>query len=273
MHIAGNLYADLSAFYDQFCAEVDYAEQCDFAARAFACFASSGGRDYLDLACGTGQHLRDMAARGFAPHGLDNSAEMLALAAARCPSATLLLCDLAAFEQVAAFDLISCFLYSIHYSHPTAALAETLRRAHRALKPGGVLIFNAVDCRGIRNNSGVITRVATTAGELRFQSRWHYRGEGDVLDLNLAISQESPEGARYWRDHHTMTAITFPHLLAMLADTGFLATLLEHDYRVMAPWAGESFNAIVVATKPCGFPADDTALDVPGGGFGPTGSV
>src|SRR5690606_17477079 len=74
-------------------------------------------------------------------------------------------------------------------------------------------------------------------------------------------------------DHHTMTAITFPHLLAMLADAGFLATLLEHDYRVMAPWAGESFNAIVVATKPCGFPADDTALDVPGGGFGPTGSV
>src|SRR5690606_41848706 len=114
-------------------------------------------------------------------------AAVLAPAAARCPSAPLLWCALAAFEQVAAFDLISCFLYSIHYSHPPAALAETLRRAHRALKPGGVLIFNAVDCRGIRNDSGVITRVTTTAGELRFQSGWHYRGKGDLLDLHLAI--------------------------------------------------------------------------------------
>lgn len=251
MPVRGNLYADLAGFYDQFCAEVDYAEQCDFAARAFQCFAESGGRAYLDLACGTGQHLQDMAARGFVPSGLDNSAEMLTLAAARCPSATLLLCDLAAFEQVEAFDLISCFLYSIHYSHPTAALGETLRRAFRALKPGGVLIFNAVDCRGIRNDRGVITRVTTAAGELRFESGWHYPGAGDVLDLNLVISQASAGETRYWRDRHTMTAISFPQLLTMLADSGFVATLLEHDYRVMTPWGGESFNAIVVATKPC----------------------
>lgn len=55
-----NLYADLSVYYDRFCAEVDYAEQCAFANRAFGCFATSGGRDYLDLACGTGPHLLHM---------------------------------------------------------------------------------------------------------------------------------------------------------------------------------------------------------------------
>ncbi|MEX2332760.1 MAG: class I SAM-dependent methyltransferase, partial [Pseudohongiella sp.] len=129
----GNLYTDLADYYDQFCAEVDYAGQCAFAVRVFDAFAQSGGRDYLDLACGTGPHLQEMTRLGFVPTGLDNSAAMLAQAQVRCPQANLLLCDLAAFEQVYRFDLISCFLYSIHYSHPLNNFAETLRRAFCAL--------------------------------------------------------------------------------------------------------------------------------------------
>src|SRR5688572_24511522 len=82
---AGNIYTDLSDYYDQFCAEVDYAEQCSFAERAFVLFAASGTRDYLDLACGTGRHLELLAARGFIASGLDNSAFMLDKAALRCP--------------------------------------------------------------------------------------------------------------------------------------------------------------------------------------------
>lgn len=60
-----SLYADLSVYYDRFCAEVDYAEQCAFANRAFGCFAASGGRNYLDLACGTGPHLLHLGDDGF----------------------------------------------------------------------------------------------------------------------------------------------------------------------------------------------------------------
>lgn len=250
MHQTGNLYAGLSGYYDRFCAEVDYAEQCAFAERAFQCFGESGGRDYLDLACGTGQHLFHMQGYGFTLNGLDNSPAMLEQAAIRCPSAKLILCDLAAFEQLATFDMITCFLYSIHYSHPTAALEETLRRAFRALKPGGLFLFNGVDCGGIRNDNGVVTRVADGEGALSFQSGWHYGGEGDVLDLSLCITREAPAGRTVWRDHHTMTAVTLPRLRALLEQAGFEVTLLEHDYSAMLPWRGSSFNAIVVACKP-----------------------
>ncbi|MGB4248480.1 MAG: class I SAM-dependent methyltransferase [Pseudohongiellaceae bacterium] len=245
----GNLYADLSEYYDQFCAEVDYARQCEFAERAFACFASSGGREYLDLACGTGQHLADMQRRGFVASGLDNSAHMLAQAQLRCPDAQLLLCDIAAFEQVAQFDLITCFLYSIHYSHPTAALAQTLRRAWLALKPGGLFLFNAVDVAGIRNDKRVTTQLQHGNASLRFESGWEYRGEGDVLDLFLHITKQSAANTRCWSDHHTMTAVTFPQLRLMLEEVGFQVTLLEHDYDMLQPLGGKAFNAIVVATK------------------------
>lgn len=246
---SGNLYGDLSGYYDQFCAQVDYSEQCAFARRAFTCFAESGGMSYLDLACGTGQHLAYMHEQGFAVSGLDNSAQMLELAAARCPSAELLLCDLAAFEQVEAFDLVTCFLYSIHYSHPLTALAQTLRCAYRALKPGGILLFNTVDARGIRNDNGIVTEVADGAARLRFQSGWTYRGEGDELRLDLSITRDTASGRDCWRDTHCMTATTLPQLQEMLEKTGFVVTLLEHDYQAMRPLQDESFNAIVVAAK------------------------
>ncbi|HHX82445.1 MAG TPA: class I SAM-dependent methyltransferase [Pseudomonadaceae bacterium] len=246
----GNIYTDLSVYYDLFCAEVDYVEQCAFAQRAFTAFTQTNGRDYLDLACGSGQHLLTMQAYGFVPHGLDNSSEMLALAAARCPAAQLQLCDLAAFEQQAAFDLITCFLYSIHYSHPLAALRETLARSFAALKPGGVLLFNAVDARGIKNDAGITTHLNRGDEQLRFSSAWHYRGEGEVLDLKLDISRHHPEGVERWQDQHRMTALVFSELEAALQALGFEVHILEHDYSTLRSWDGESFNAVFVACKP-----------------------
>lgn len=247
---SGNLYAELSAYYDLFCAEVNYTEQCAFARRAFSLFASSGGMDYLDLACGSGQHLLEMQRYGFVPNGLDNSRAMLDLAAQRCPSAHLQLCDLAAFEQVASFDLITCFLYSIHYSYPATAVAQTLLRSFVALKPGGVLLFNAVDANGIKNDAGITTFLQEGDASLSFQSAWFYRGEGEVLDLNLTITRQLANQVQSWRDHHIMTALTFDQIEALLLAVGFEVTILEHDYSLMQSWQGTNFNAIFVACKP-----------------------
>jgi SAM-dependent methyltransferase len=250
---SSGIYGELAGYYDQFCADVDYAGQCAFARRVFATFASSDAKQYLDLACGTGQHLLDMQQHGFAPHGLDNSSAMLALAAQRCSNAQLQLCDLAAFAQQDSFDLITCFLYSIHYAHPVAAVEQTLRRSFAALKRGGVLLFNAVDARGIRNDAGITTYLDEGEDALSFQSAWFYRGEGEVLDLNLLISKKSRRSAtteQSWRDHHVMTSLTFPQLEKLLQDVGFDVTILEHDYATLHGWEGDSFNAVFVACKP-----------------------
>jgi SAM-dependent methyltransferase len=249
-----SLYADLSRYYDQFCEGVDYAQQCDFAERVFRGFAGQRGSDtaaseYLDLACGTGPHLYHMQHKGFRCSGLDNSAQMLALAQARCPQARLFQCDLAEFDYAAQYDLISCFLYSIHYSHPTAALQQTLQRAYRALKPGGVFVFDMVDKAGIRNSDGIVTHSDSADGALRFQSGWHYRGHGDVLDLHLSIELAAAGGTQRWSDHHIMTATTVADMQARLQQIGFDVTLLEHDYSCLRQWQGDSFNVIVVAVR------------------------
>lgn len=245
----GNLYTDLSAYYDGFCHDVNYAEQCDFTQRAFDCFAESGGHHYLDLACGTGQHLSLMQKKGFTVTGLDNSPHMLEATAKRCPSAALMLCDLASFEVDARFDLISCFLYSIHYSHPVSALTETLRRALAALKSGGVFIFDMVDKTGISARD-VITQFEQEQAQFSFRSGWRYNGNGESMELQVAIRREDSHSVQDWQDHHPMTAITIEHMRTLMSAAGFGITILERDYSMLREWDGNSYNVIMVGKKP-----------------------
>jgi ubiquinone/menaquinone biosynthesis C-methylase UbiE len=252
----GNLYTNLSAYYDLFCSDVDYAEQCAFTSRIFECFAQTDGRQYLDLACGTGAHIQIMQSLGFTATGLDNSAEMLAQAAKRCPDAAFILSDMSAFETAYRYDLITCFLYSIHYSHPVSVLKQTLKRVYDALQPGGVFIFNAVDIKGITNRHVVTSHAVAENSLLTFVSGWCYQGVGETMDLHLSISREPAQGPGNtvqkdcWQDQHVMTALEFNSLSVWLLSIGFESTFLEHDYDCLQLWNGSSFNALVVACKP-----------------------
>ena len=113
---AHQLYADLSQYYDRFCRDINYAQQCAYAQRVLAAFGRSSGNAVFDLACGTGQHLRHLIDAGFEVGGLDNSQAMLEQAAQRCPEAHLVLADMADMAAHNRYDLISCFLYSLHYN-------------------------------------------------------------------------------------------------------------------------------------------------------------
>jgi SAM-dependent methyltransferase len=244
------LYADLAAFYDLFCAHVDYHEQSAFAHRIAAVFCASGGRDYLDLACGTGAHLLQMQKYGYQLNGLDLNPDMLRQAALKVPAARLIEADMAALDQSQAYDLISCFLYSIHYSHPVAVLQTTLQRVWQALKPGGVFVFNAVNAHGALTERPVRTELRSGAELLTFRSVWHYVGIGETLDLHLEIAYQGPDGVRQWQDHHRMTALSVPQLHSLLQACGFEVTIFEHDYSVFMPWDEHSDNVILVACRP-----------------------
>lgn len=243
------LYVDLSSYYDHFCRHIEYEDQCAFAHRLYGLFNEANIKQYFDLACGTGQHLKYMHDYGFDVSGLDNSKAMLDQALIRCPSAKLIACDLAEFNNTAEFDLITCFLYSMHYSHPIRSFKETLKRAFDALTPGGIFIFDMVDKFGIRNIRDLIDKVDKENEEMSFNSRWHYRGEGEVLDLFLDINRKTEQGVQAWSDHHVMTAVEIVQVKNWMTDLGFQVTLLERDFQTIKEWEGKSSNVIVVGVR------------------------
>lgn len=246
----GHLYGNLSSYYDLFCAGVDYTAQCEFAHRAFQCFALTSGQCYLDLACGTGPHIESMQGYGYACTGLDNSQNMLQMAQLRCPEADFVLANMVDLDLENCVDLASCFLYSIHYNHPLTSLRQTLAQVYRALVPGGIFIFDTVDIRGITSRHFVSSEAEHQGHQLRFRSGWTYAGEGDVMSLHLTVADEYQGQVSQWQDVHTMAAITIADLQQWLQDCGFEVTLLEHDFSCMQQWQGKSYNVLVVAQKP-----------------------
>lgn len=243
------LYTDLSAYYDLMCAAIDYKEQCEAAHRLHHIFGS-GGNTYLDLGCGTGPHVEHFITYGYHATGLDLNQPMLDRAALRCPEAAFSLQDMSDFSFPHTFDLITCFLYSVHYCYPYDTFVAMLTCAFAALSPGGVLCFDAVDKHAIANDEGYKHSTVHGNSEFHFQSRWHYAGEGEKLDLHISIQKETDGKHSIWQDQHTMLAIEITALKALLEHIGFECVLLERDFTKVLEWDTKVGNVLVVCTKP-----------------------
>ena len=99
------IYTDLSGYYDLMCADIDYPAQSRSVQRIHQLFGN-GGQRHLDLACGTGPHVRHFLDAGFQTSGLDINQPMLDLALQRCPEATFSQQEMCGFRVSQPLDLL-----------------------------------------------------------------------------------------------------------------------------------------------------------------------
>jgi len=241
------LYSDLSEYYDLLCADIDYRAQSQAIQRLQRLFGN-GGRRHLDLACGTGAHARHFIDMGYRSSGIDLNQPMLERAAVRCPEAQFSAQDMCSFTVDAPFDLVTCFLYSLHYCPGIAQLGACVACVHAALKDGGLFCFNAVDRTRIDNALHAAHTATHGDSTLRFASGWHYCGAGERQSLKLRIEQTTAGQTQVWHDEHPMVAVSFGELQAILLPL-FEVQVFAHDYERIIPWDGISGNALFVCVK------------------------
>lgn len=95
----------------------------------------------LDLACGEGRLTRDLAARGYAPVGVDASPTLIALAREADPGGDYRVADATALPfPDASFDLVVAFNALMDFDDMPAAVRE----AARVLTDGGALCASIV---------------------------------------------------------------------------------------------------------------------------------
>ncbi|XKH59146.1 class I SAM-dependent methyltransferase [Halomonas sediminis] len=241
------LYTDLSGYYDLMCVDIDYQAQSNAIRRLHQLFGNDG-TTHLDLACGTGPHVRHFIDIGYTSSGLDINQPMLDIAATRCPEADFSLQDMCTFEVSEPLDLITCFLYSIHYSDGIEKLTACISSVHRALECGGVFCFNAVDKDKINNGLFVKNTAKQESDLFTFRSGWYYSGHGEKQSLRLSIEKSNTGATQVWNDEHPMVAVSFVELTALLAPY-FEVHVFEHNYQTITPWDNVSGNAIFVCVK------------------------
>lgn len=241
------LYTDLSAYYDLMCVDIDYQAQSNCIRRLHQLFGHRGNT-HLDLACGTGPHVRHFIDFGYHSSGLDINLPMLELAKTRCPEAHFSLQNMSEFSVTESFDLITCFLYSMHYNDGIEKLTSCIEHVYQTLKTDGVFCFNAVDKTKIDNQ--LIVKHTAKQGEdlFTFSSGWYYSGHGDKQSLRLSIEKNTAGDSQIWHDEHAMVAFCFDELIKLL-EPYFEVHVFEHDYERLLPFEKTSGNAIFTCVK------------------------
>ncbi len=135
-------YTVLPAFYDKLNCDVDYSEYADYILRNIP----SDSPSVLDLGCGTGNLSIILSKRGADVVGLDNSSEMLALAAHKAKKENcnvFLTCqDMAAFSTGRSYDAIVSIFDCLNYVKTKTALFNTFKSVSNELNNGGIFLFD-----------------------------------------------------------------------------------------------------------------------------------
>lgn len=102
----------------------------------------------VDAGCGSGVWARELSERGYQALGIDISVDMIRLARQQAPAAkfqvgSFLSAALPACDAVTSIG--ECVNYAFDRKRGKKGLAEFFRRVYRALRPGGVFIFDIVE--------------------------------------------------------------------------------------------------------------------------------
>lgn len=181
-----------------------------------------GGRDLLDIGCGTGRDARWWTARGYRVTGLDTSPEMVRHARTHCPAAEFVLADMRTFRLDRRFDVITCLDSAFLYCHGNAELDAFLTRCHAHLRPGGLLVAEmrngafflgntelldgvqerTVSWEGVAYRSRTRLWIDHAAQLLRRERRWDWPGRDEPLVQESAWRLLFPQELRRIAEQH-----------------------------------------------------------------------
>jgi ubiquinone/menaquinone biosynthesis C-methylase UbiE len=132
------LHSELAKYYDKVYSFKDYLDEAVRVQNLIMKYLESGGNTLLDVACGTGLHLKHLK-DDFSCTGVDVSKAMLRIARKNAKGVIFKEADMKTLKLGKQFDAITCLLSSIGYVKnllkPTENRSELLQapqeRRHR----------------------------------------------------------------------------------------------------------------------------------------------
>lgn len=168
--------------------------------------ASAGS--LLDVACGTGSHLRFFAGLFAHVEGLELSEDMLGVARERMPAVALHQGDMRDFVLDRSFDAVTCMFSSIAYMRDDDELAAAIGAMAAHLVPGGVLLIEPWWFPESFIPGYVAGDVVTVAGRtLARVSRTVREGEASVMEAHYVVA-DAESSVRHFTVTHVNTLFT-----------------------------------------------------------------
>lgn len=248
-----DLYA---AYYDLLYRDKDYAAEARYIDGLLR-DAAGDVASMLELGCGTGGHALEFARLGYAVHGIDVSAEMVARARERSESEAALRDrldffegDVRSYRASREFDAVLSLFHVISYQTRNADLAAAFATARAHLRPGGVFVF---DCwYGPAVLSDRPRQVEKRVADARIDVQ---RATTSTMDVNrncvdvrfdVQITSRLDDARREISETHRMRYLFLPEVEHFLGAAGF-ALATAHTWLTRDPPDDRQWYVCIVA--------------------------
>ncbi len=208
----------------------DYEGESAFAVRQILA-RDPAARSLLDVACGTGSHLKYFAKWFDHVEGVDLTEEMLAVAREHVPDIPVQQGDMRDFDLHRTFSAVTCMFGSIGYLKTTAELDAALHSFARHLAPGGVVVIEPWWSPDTFTPGHVGGDVVTVDGRTisRVSHTVHHAERSASRMTVHYVVADARTGIRDFTDVHVMTLFTREEYEAAFRGAGLTMEFVDWD--------------------------------------------
>ena len=245
-------YPGFAEVYDTFMDNVPYEEWTKYYT---GILQENGIRDglILDLGCGTGSMTELLAKSGYDMIGVDNSEEMLEIAAAKREASghdiLYLLQDMREFELYGTVRGVISACDSVNYITDPKELTETFALVNNYLDPGGLFLFDFNTEYKYRELLGDTT-IAENREDCSFIWENFYDPKEQMNEYDLTIFVREGELYRKFEETHFQRGYTVEEIRECLRLAGLKLEAMYDGFTREAP--KEDSVRICVAARECG---------------------
>ncbi|MBW2991393.1 class I SAM-dependent methyltransferase [Candidatus Woesearchaeota archaeon] len=224
------LYHELAKYYDLIYSKKKYKKESEILKRIISTYKKSKGRELLDVACGTGQHLKYLK-KHFSCTGIDINKEILDIARKKVKGVTYKQADMTAFKLKKKFDVVLCLFSSIGYAKTYSNLKKTINNFSNHLKKGGVVIIEpwlqkdafkkGTPWAELYEEENLkVTRVSTTKIKEKIS----------VIEMHYLIAEKGKD-IKHFTDYHKLGLFKINKTLEFMKDAGLKSKYLKRGLK------------------------------------------
>lgn len=221
------LYCELAEYYDLIYSFKNYEKEANRLKKIVSKYKKSGGNKLLDVACGTGHHLKHLK-DDFSCTGVDISEEILNVAKKNAAGVAFERADMITLNLGKRFDVITCLFSSIGYVKTYPNLGKTIQGFARHLKRGGVFIVEPWFTRSAyESGSPHITTYDGKDTKIARLNVSNLRGNVSVMDMHYLVA-ERDKGVKHFVDRHELGLFETNKTLEIMKEAGLQAKFLKN---------------------------------------------
>ena len=223
------MYMELAEYYDASVSWKDYRAECTLVHTLIRKHKKSAGRDLLDIACGTGNHIKYLK-KHYRITGIDKNTGILKIAGDKFPGVEFVCADMTSFNLNRTFDAVICLYASIAYARSHSNLLKVISNISNHLKKGGVTIIEPFITKDeyVEGNpfASFIDEPTLKIARMNVNRR-----QADVAIFDFHFLVATSAGVKHFRDRHEVGLFDRQEIQQAMENSGLSTTLIESGFQ------------------------------------------